>query len=502
MFARFLFTSALAALLVIAGSGAAVAAPLGLHGAKRIGVKTDRPFMYLIPATGTSLSYSAVGLPAGLSLNSSTGIITGTASVEASYPVRFMVQDATLATSTMDVEIVVGQKAMALTPIMGWNPWYVWGCAIDDSKIRQAADLIVSTGLAAYGYNYINLDDCWQGQRDAAGVMVPNARFPDMAALTDYVHSKGLRVGIYTGPGPKTCAGYAGTADHDYDKGKSYLDLDVATYAKWGFDFIKYDWCIFPKEKSVKDYYLTKQEALYQRMSDALDKSPRAFVHMICQYGENNIFQWGEKRGGNMWRTNNDLADEWQAVIVNGFNNIALSQYAGPGHWNDLDMLMVGKANWPSKLGQYDIPNAPPRPTKLTINEQQTHMALWSMMASPLLFSGDLAQVDQVALDMLTNPDILDLNQDSLGAPVTVVRDSGGVKVLSRRLADGSLALGIFNLNDTETTTAVFFRELGFADNTQLKARNMWRGFERPATNGVRTSVGSHGVTMLKLSPL
>lgn len=477
---------------------------LGIHGPARIGVKTDRPFIYLVPSTGLDdLTFSSTGLPVGLTLDPKTGIITGSTTTEGSFLVRLMVQDSGGVTASKDVEFVVGPKALALTPIMGWNPWYVWGCTVDDSKIRQAADLLVSSGLAAHGYNYINLDDCWQGQRDAAtGEMVPNARFPDMKALADYVHSKGLRIGIYTSPGPKTCAGYAGTMDHNYDVPgqKSYLDTDVATYARWGFDFIKYDWCIFPKDQKVKDQYYAKQNALYQRMTDALDKSPRAMVHMICQYGERNVWTWGASVGGNMWRTNNDLADEWAAVKLNGFDNVKLSGFAGPSHWNDLDMLMVGKANWPAHLGEYTIPATPPRPTKLTYDEQLTHISLWSLMASPMLFSGDLSQLDAKTVEMLTNDDVIALNQDPLGAPTVQVSDVNGARVLSRRMADGSIVVGLFNMNTAQTRVEVKFADLGLTGFKQVHIHNMWRGVDMTGKVGVYSIVPAHGVTLLKLT--
>ncbi len=489
----------------MACSAAFAVSSLGVHGPSRIGVKTDRPFLYLVPSTGTgSLKFSATGLPNGLTLDSATGIISGSSSAEGSFPVRFIVQDSGGASAYKDVEVVVGQKAMALTPVMGWNPWYVWGCTVDDSKIRQAADLMVSSGLAAHGYNYINLDDCWAGKRDAVtGEMQPNSRFPDMTALVNYVHAKGLRIGIYTSPGAKTCAGYPATMDHNFDVPgeKSYLETDVATYARWGFDFIKYDWCMFPKDQKIKDQYYAKQNAIYQRMSDVLDKAPRAMVHMVCQYGERAVWTWAQAVGGNMWRTNNDLADEWAAVVLNGFENLKLSQFAGPGHWNDLDMLMVGKANWPAHLGQYTIPADPPRPTKLTPEEQLTHISLWSLMASPMLFSGDLSQLDPQTIAMLTNDDVVDINQDALGAPVTVVSDVGGARVLSRRLADGSIAVGLFNMNTAATRVSVDFQVLGMSGFSRVKVRNLWRGIEMYAAKGIRADVAPHGVALVKLTP-
>ncbi len=307
---------------------------------------------------------------------------------------------------------------------------------------------------------------------------------------------------MYTSPGPKTCAGFEGTQDHEFETQKSYLDIDVETYARWGMDFVKYDFCIFPKDKAVRDRYVAKQELMYQRMTDAIEKSSRSMVHMICQYGENNVWKWGAMVGGNLWRTNHDLADEWAAVVRNGFNNIPLSTFAGPGHWNDLDMLMVGKGNWPSKLGQYDIPNQPPRPTKLTVDEQKTHMSLWSLMSSPLLFSGDLSQLDALTVSLLTNDDVLDVNQDALGAPVFDVAEQANEKILVKRMADGSVAVGFFNLRETGVTMTAKIADLGLGQPKSLRLRNLWTGKEmlstKPALSGWAPA---HGVIFVRLWP-
>jgi alpha-galactosidase len=499
LFTRFSVMLALALAVLSAGASE----PLRINGPETIGVVTDRPFLFLIPATGDKdLKFSAFNLPLGLNLDQQTGIISGVASLEGEYAVQLSATDNN-GTYTKTVKVIVGKQAIALTPIMGWNPWYVWGCNIDDTKIRQAADLLVSSGLAAHGYNYINLDDCWQGKRNAQGEMVPNAKFPNMKALADYVHSKGLRIGMYTSPGNKTCGGYEGTKDHDFEKGVSFLEKDVDTYAKWGFDFIKYDWCIFPSDPKVQDYYWSKQKELYKRMTDAIERSSRSMVHMLCQYGELEVWKWAPSIGGNMWRTNHDLADTWPAVLRNGFANIKLAPFQSPGHWNDLDMLMVGKANWPKKLGDYDIPGTTPRPTQLTADEQLTHMTLWSMMASPLLFSSDLTQLDPATLKLLNNDDMIAVNQDSLGSPAYKVREVDGTIVLARKLQDGSLAVALFNLNPKATHFSVTPVELGFPERTNLRTKNIWSG---EVVDGVMSTlevdVPAHGAYFVKMSAL
>jgi alpha-galactosidase len=464
---------------------------LSINGPETIGVVPEKPFLFLIPATGEGqITYSAKGLPQGLELDTKTGIVKGMTAAQGEFNVELTVTDSKNSV-TKTVKLVSNPKALALTPPMGWNPWYVWGCTINDQKIRDAADLLVSTGLAAVGYNYINLDDCWQGKRDADGNMVPNEKFPDMKALADYVHSKGLRIGMYTGPGKTTCGGYQATEDLDYESGVSYLEKDVQLYAKWGFDFIKYDYCIFPRDPKVDQYYKSKQPALYQRMTDALAASSRAMVHMICQYGKNNVWDWAAAVGGNMWRTNDDLADTWPAVLRNGFGNIKYSSYAGPGHWNDLDMLIIGKANWPMKLGDYDIPGTEPRPTQLTKDEQLTHMTLWSMMASPLLFSSDLTQLDPWTLSLLTNTDMIAVNQDSLGAPVEKVWDGDKI-VLKRPLADGRIAVAMFNLNSKEYNLAFTDKMIGLTGKT-FTVKNVWTNEIMKDVSKVDVPVPAHG---------
>ncbi len=486
-FAKALFTITATLTLLAAQAFAS----LSINGPSRIGVPLNKPFVYLIPATGDgSFSFMASGLPHGLKLDSKTGIITGSAKDEGSHEVLFTTYSRS-SSANKKVEMVVSasQSVMALTPTMGWNPWYVWGCNIDDKKIRQAADLLVSTGLAGYGYNYINLDDCWQGKRDAKGEMVPNSRFPDMKSLADYVHSKGLRIGIYTGPGQKTCGGYQASEGH--------IEQDVMLYAKWGMDFIKYDWCK-PQVKELAPYV-----DVYKEMGEILARSPRAMGYMICEYGINEPWKWGAQVGGNMWRTDHDLADEWAAILRNGFGRVPLAIYQKPGHWNDLDMLMVGKANWPVRLGSYTIPSDPPRATKLSVDEQLTHISLWSLMASPLLFSGDLSQLDAHSMRMLTNKEVLDINQDALGSPAKRLRDSNGQQVIGRRLSDGSIAVGFFNLGNTSQVIRFDYKNLGLPEGRQIKVRNLWSGREalsEPHHTAVKADVPAHGVVFMKMS--
>ena len=479
---RFHALCLLVSFFAFTGVAHAATEALGIHSPARVGVVTGKPFLYLVPTTGAApITFSAKNLPAGLTIDSATGIVSGTASLNQEISVEITATDKTFST-TRSIQFTVAPTAMALTPLLGWNPWYVWGCNIDDKKIRQAADLLVSTGLASHGYNYINLDDCWQGQRDANGEMVPNARFPDMKALADYVHAKGLRIGIYTSPNTRTCARHAGSQGH--------VEQDVATYAKWGMDLIKYDWC-----GSKAD-----EKSTYQTMSNILAKSPRAMYHMICQYGVEDVWTWGTQVGGNSWRTNNDLADTWEAVILNGFKNIKIAGYQSAGHWNDLDMLMVGKANWPKRLGQYTIPNDPPRESQLTYDEKLTHMSLWSLLASPIIFSGDPAQIDANTYAQLTNDDVLSVNQDIAAKPAKLVSNVNNIVTVSREMADGSVAVGFFNLGTTRTKITTDLMTLGLPSVVDhVTIRDLWTHKELTAKRAIDVNIAPHGVVFARM---
>jgi hypothetical protein len=469
----------------------ASAESLRINGPDRIGAATLKPFIFSIPALGletnstpsSAFQFSAKGLPPGLKLNPQTGVIDGTPSNNGTYEVLLTVAQGQQ-TASRQLEFVVAPTALALTPLLGWNSWYVWGCNIDDAKIRAAADQLVSSGLAAHGYNYINIDDCWQQGRNAAGEMVPKSGFPDMKALADYVHSKGLHLGIYTSPGIATCGNHPGSLNH--------VDQDVQTYARWGMDLVKYDWCWAEGDEPT----------VYQQMSAALAKAPRAMVHMICQYGLEDVWKWGASVGGNTWRTNNDLHDTWDSIVLNGFQNADISSYAGPGHWNDLDFLMVGKSNWPIDPNDYTIPTTPPRATRLTLDEQYTHMSIWSLMASPLIISSDLSQLDETTKNLLMNDDVLAIDQDSLGKAATKVGETrNGAQIWTRPLKDGSLAVGLFNLNSAAMNIVTDLNEIGFHETGALIVKDLWKN-QMMAMHGASLGgmVPAHGVLLLKIS--
>ncbi len=442
------------------------------------GVSPNKPFLFRVPASGQApLTFSAKGLPSGLVLDSQTGIITGKMAVAARHEVE-VTASGPGGKDSQQLTIVCGENALALTPPMGWNSWNVWACAVDDAKVRAAADMMVSSGLASHGYQYINIDDCWQAGRDANGEIVPNEKFPDMKALADYVHSKGLKLGIYSSPGPKTCAGY--TASYQYE------EQDAKTYAKWGIDYLKYDWCSYggiskgdTRDELMKPYLV---------MQKALAGIDRDIVYSLCQYGMGKVWEWGESVGGNCWRTTGDITDTWTSMKNIGFSQDECAPFAGPGHWNDPDMLVVGHVGWGPNL----------HPTRLTPHEQVTHITLWSLLSSPLLTGCDLTKLDKFTLSLLTNDEVLAVNQDPLGKTARLTKRDGETDIWSRPLADGSVAVGLFNKDYTPKKITVQWKDLGLAGEQAV--RDLWRKKNvGKFIDSFTAEVQPHGAVMLKV---
>ena len=315
----------------------------------------------------------------------------------------------------------------AATPPMGWNSWNWFASKVTDRDIRQAADLLASSGMRDAGYVYVNIDDSWQGKRDANGVLHPNEKFPDMKALADYVHGKGLKLGIYSSPGPKTCANYEGSY--------GYEQQDADLYASWGVDYLKYDLCSFGREvmekqapdDAVQQFALMREA--YAKMHAALLKTGRTVVYSLCQYGIDAVWDWGPQVGANLWRTQGDIEANMDSISRIGRAQAGLERYAGPGHWNDPDMLEVGNG-------------------KLSPAANRLHMAMWAMLAAPLIAGNNLTQMSPDTLSVLTNREILALSQDRLGKQAHRVYAEGPIEVWARPLADGSTAVALFNFQD------------------------------------------------------
>ncbi|MGH9593772.1 MAG: glycoside hydrolase family 27 protein, partial [Bryobacteraceae bacterium] len=332
------------------------------------------------------------------------------------------------------------EPQLAPTPPMGWNSWNHFACKVSDAVVRGAADAIVSSGMAKAGYVYVNVDDCWQGQRDAQGVIHPNDRFPDMKALADYIHGKGLKFGIYSSPGPKTCAGYEGSYQHE--------EQDAQTYAAWGVDYLKYDWC-----SARRVYQQDQMPEVYKKMHDALVRTGRPIVFSLCQYGFDRVWRWGASVGGNLWRTTDDIEDKYDRMSVIGFAQDGLESFAGPGHWNDPDMLEVGNGS-------------------MKVFEYRTHMSLWCLLAAPLIAGNDLSNMSPETVELLTNPEVVALDQDTGGHQGHRISAEGPLEVWMKPLADGSKAVGLFNRGESTSPVTVNLAQIGISGSAQ--ARDLW----------------------------
>ncbi len=470
-----------------------------IHGPRIYGLRPGSPLIYRIPATGDRpLAVSAEGLPAGLTLDPHTGILTGRVTKAGAYRVTLGAANA-LGRASRVLRLVVGDR-LALTPPMGWNSWYIHYDRVSDKILRQAADQMIASGMADYGYQYVNSDDCWDVKpgsrdpeiggpaRDASGRLLPNRRFPDMKALTAYIHAKGLKAGIYISPGPTTCGGYEGSYGHEA--------LDARTLADWGFDFLKYDWCSYGSVAKGKglEYF----EKPYQKMWGELQKLDRDLVFNLCQYGMGEVWKWGGEVG-NCWRTTGDLGVEGPAAGLPGFYRIGLSnaqhwQYARPGAWNDPDYILVGWVGDARNMGKGT-------PSPLTPDEQYSYMSLWCLMASPLIFSGDMAKLDPFTLNVLCSPELIDVDQDPLGKQARIVRQIAGELVLSKPMEDGSTAVGLFNLGPKAARLSVSWRELGLSGPQRV--RDLWRQSDLPiARDAHEAEIPPHGVSIVRLHNL
>jgi len=465
-----------------------------INGPKVYGARPGHPFLFRIPASGERpMSFAAKGLPQGLKLDAQTGIIAGNTPAKGEYTVMLSAKNK-LGTAKRALKIVAGDT-LALTPPMGYSTWYHCYTKVSDKLVRAEADAMISSGLADHGYSYVNIDDGWNRRpsftsadygppvRDAEGNLRPNVDFPDMKALTDYIHSKGLKAGIYIGPGPLTCAKCEASWQHE--------EQDARLFARWGFDFLKYDWCAYTKV--AKDKSLPELKKPYQLMGDILKTLDRDFVYNLCQYGWGDVWQWGREVGGHFWRTTGDVGIPkngtfWNSIDAIGFSQDGKEKWAGPGGWNDPDNINIGHIIWDKKVG----------PTPLTPNEQYSYVSLWSLLAAPMFFGGDVTKLDDFTVSLLTNDEVLDVNQDVLGKQGRRVAKQGTSEVWTKPLEDGSLAVGLFNRGETDTVVAADWSALGIQG--KRKVRDLWRQKELGSFDGkFEASVGRHGVVMIRV---
>ena len=469
------------------------------HGPRVIGATPGRDFLFQVPHTGVApLVISASGLPRGLRMTD-TGLIRGKVQTTGIYAVRLTATNRAGSVNRR-LRIVAGQHKLALTPPMGWNSWYVYGSANTGDRTMSAADAMVKSGLSAKGYAYINLDDGWQNGRTANGEIRPKDSFGDMKNVADYIHGRGLRFGIYSSPGPNTCAGYTGSLGHELQ--------DAQSYARWGVDFLKYDWCYYKRVVPHPD--LQQCIRPYRIMREALDKLDRDIVFSLCQYGVGmwHVWTWGGKPPvlGNMYRISVDIADSWSWMSSNGFDHDGpLFPFSGPGRWNDPDMLMVGYGGLGRNTSHWSW---------LTPHEQLTQVTLWCMLAAPLILSCQLEKlitmekISKFTLDMLTNTEVLAVDQDELGVQAQCVdRQAGDIEVWARPLWDGTVAVALFNRGSKTQKGHIaswnMFDPVLPRDAIPLRGsqpvRDLWKRSSLGAMRNFSIQIPIHGAILLKI---
>ncbi|MCP9753479.1 alpha-galactosidase [Ferruginibacter sp. HRS2-29] len=477
-----------------------------INSAGVFGVRPGSPFRFLVPATGSRpMTFYANALPTGLSIDPATGLITGRLEKAGTYIVTLGATNAK-GNAEKKLRIACGDR-IALTPVMGWNSWNCFAGEVSADKVKRAADAMVKSGLINHGWNYINIDDFWQNHRDskdstlrgplrdAAGNINPNARFGNMAALAGYVHGLGLKIGLYSSPGPWTCGGCAGS--YGYEK------QDAESYAKWGFDYLKYDWCSYggvlnglPDNDPYKVRSLSFQGGdnintavkPFMLMGTYLQQQNRDIVFSLCQYGMSDVWKWGDSAKGQSWRTTNDITDTWASV-----KNIALAQdkaapWATPGNFNDPDMLVLGTVGWGN-----------PHPSKLRPDEQYLHFSLWSLFSAPLLIGCDMEKLDPFTLNLLTNDEVIAVNQDALGKQAVCLQTIGELHIYVKELEDGSKAVGFCNFGQEPVDMNYKdFGQLGISG--KQKVRDLWRQKDiatiETKTGQLPVKVPAHGVLL------
>jgi alpha-galactosidase len=468
---------------------------------KIVGATPSKQFIFPIPVTGKKpLLVTVDNLPTGLTLDSVTGIISGTTpSKKGTYSLNITVKNS-LGEAKGTIDLKVGDL-LALTPPMGWNSWNAGGMSVDQNKVKAAADVIAEK-LRGHGWAFLIIDDGWQSdKRTENGELLTNVKFSDIKGMSDYIHSKGIRFGIYSSPGPQTCGGSLGSYQHELK--------DAMNWAKWGVDYLKYDWCSYGT--IAKDNSLEELKKPYAIMQQAIVKTNRDIVYSLCQYGMGDVSKWGAEVNGNLWRTTMDINDSWKSVLNTGFIQTDNYQYVNPGHWNDPDMLVVGQVGWSKDT----------KPTKLSPDEQYAHISLWSLLSSPLLIGCDMGKLDAFTLGLITNDEVIAVNQDVLGKQAQLIQKGDDYQVWAKDMADGSKAVGLFYTGIAETTElnpvkminwgnevtenskliGIDFKALGLSG--KQKVRNLWSQQDLGTFNDrFESDVNYHGVVLMKISPV
>ena len=482
-----------------------------INGAKITGASANKPFMFTVATSGERpMTFEAEDLPGGLTIDREKGIITGITKTRGKYIVPVTATNSR-GTCRDTIQIVIGGD-LALTPYMGWSSWNVFAANVTQKGLEETAQAIHDKRLIDFGYTYVNIDDGWTirmrrrandpaaatPSRYADGTVRPNENFPDMKGLTDYIHSLGLKAGLYSSPGRTTCAGFEGSFGHEAE--------DIKTYSGWGFDFLKYDWCTYQNEVPVaiaKEWALQKHYLLerhdrqqpYFQISNLMKDSDRDMILNICQYGYSQVWQWGKEVGGHAWRTTSDIGANTPGLVGSMFQIVSfherLGDCIGPGGWNDPDYLLFGNT--------WNYQERGLAPTPFTPSEQYSCMTYWCMMPAPLIFSGEMTTLDDFTKNVLCNAEVIDVNQDKLGKAGRMIRNKDMVEVWKKELSDGSAAIAIFNKRPYQCKIEVDWQELGY--NGGYLIRDLWRQSDLGTTREVTSfDIPRHGCVMLKVN--
>jgi alpha-galactosidase len=450
-----------------------------INSPKIFGIKPGSPLMFKIAATGKKpLTYKLLNSTKDISIDKNTGILSGMFLKTGEYALQIEVSNS-LGKANQHLKIKVGEQ-LSLTPPMGWNSWNCWGLSVNEERVKSSAQSLIDKGLIDHGWSYINIDDGWEmPKRNADSTIVPNQKFPDMKRMGDWLHNQGLKFGIYSSPGPLTCGGYLGSYKNEL--------TDAKMYAKWGIDYLKHDWCSYSdvvKNDTSLDAYVLP----YSVMQKALREQKRDIVYSLCQYGMKDVWKWGHTVDAQLWRTTEDIEDTWESLKSIGFSQAPLHPYAKPGNWNDPDMLIVGQVGWGENL----------HPSRLTTDEQYTHITLWSMLSAPLLIGCDLSRLDPFTINLLTNDEVIAIDQDVLGKQAKQIIKNDSYQVWIKDLEDGGKAVAIFNMGNIYQKISIKWKDLGISGKRIV--RDVWRqnniGFIKSEFS---STIAPHGVVLLKL---
>ncbi|UKJ08277.1 glycoside hydrolase family 27 protein [Solitalea lacus] len=486
-----------------------------INGPRLYGARPGKEFIYPVPVSGRRpMQIMAKGLPKGVRIDKISGVITGTVLKLGNYKIVLSAKNS-LGEVTKEFTLVIGDQ-LALTPPMGWSSWYSFGRTVTQEKISKTAQLIKDRGLQHYGWNIIEIDDPWTNQpdqidsvwnklsvkegnvydyyersgtlpeisghpRDKDGTLMPNKNFTAIKPLVRDLHRLGFKVGIYSSPGPLTCCGVAGSYGYEH--------LDARSWAEIGFDYLKYDWCSYGV--LAKNYSRSEMMKPYSFMAEILRKQKRDIVFSICQYGMSDVWEWGGEAGGQLWRTDHDIRDNWNSVY-NAFLKLSdKAEWVKPGNWNDPDILQIGyvAAN----------ENGIGHQSKLTPTEQYTHMSMWCLLSAPLLIGANVEKLDDFTLNLLTNTEVLEINQDALGKAASIVATlENGIQIWSKPLEEGRIAVGLLNPFNTSLNALFEFEKIGLRGKVAL--RDVWRQKDLGTFENVfETQIPAHGIVLLTI---